>query len=153
MHTAQPQAVRTSKRMRARICLAGALAAAALVVPAPSLLAGTHLFGFHPATTLAADDGARSVETGDFNGDTHADLVIANEAGGVLGQGSVQIRLGTGTGTFSDPVDIYTGGGPRSLAVRDVNADLKLDIAVANTGTGGINYPARQTATALFTFG
>ena len=70
----------------------------------------------------------------------------------MLGQGSVQIRLGNGAGAFTDPVDIYTGGGPRSLAVRDVNADLKLDIAVANTGTGGITMLIGN-GNGTFTFG
>jgi ribosomal protein L35AE/L33A len=67
-----------------------------------------------------------AVTVGDVNGDTKADLLVANNRG-------VGVLLGTGTGTFG-AVELYTAGGvPVSLAMADFNADGKPDLVTANS--------------------
>jgi uncharacterized protein (UPF0548 family) len=67
------------------------------------------------------------VAVGDFNGDGKLDLAVANGDGD-----TVSIRLGNGTGTFTNAPDVVVGGSPTSVAVGGFNGDGKLDLAVAN---------------------
>lgn len=83
------------------------------------------------------------IEIADLNGDGIPDVVIASQNIGSLvqgqstGDGSVEIFLGNGDGTFQQPVSYNSGGGdPSSLAIADVNGDGKLDIVVGNQGNG-----------------
>src|SRR5437764_456933 len=85
------------------------------------------LLSFIAAPTYVLS-GASSVAVGDFNGDGHLDLAVANHISNV-----VSILLGKGDGTFQ-----YAGGyvrdRPSSVAVGDFNGDGHLDLAVANSG-------------------
>ncbi len=84
----------------------------------------------------------RSVAVGNFNGDSYADLVVAN--GGANGGGdSLSVLLGRGTGDF-DPAStptVTTGGiRPSSVAVGDFDGDGKADdLAVTNEGSGNVS--------------
>jgi hypothetical protein len=77
------------------------------------------------ASTVAI---ASSVVVGDFNGDGHSDLAVANNNSG---GGTVSILLGNGDGTFRPRVDYATGGGCISVAVGDFDGDGRSDLAVA----------------------
>ena len=79
---------------------------------------------FNPGT------GARSIATGDFNGDGHLDLVVANSSSNNSNK-IASIILGNGDGTFQPPVAYTVGRGPYSVAVADFNGDGALDVAVA----------------------
>jgi hypothetical protein len=73
---------------------------------------------------------------GDFNGDGRLDVAVANTTG------RVTILAGDGAGGLS-PLPptapaITAGTGPASLAVADLDRDGKLDIAVANAGSGDL---------------
>jgi FG-GAP-like repeat/FG-GAP repeat len=72
-----------------------------------------------------------SVAVGEFNGDGHQDLAVANSGVGSDPQ-TVSIVLGTGMGTFSTAPEVGVGGEPRSIAVGDFNGDGRQDLAVAN---------------------
>ena len=76
-----------------------------------------------------------SVAVGDFNNDTHIDIVLANS-----GSDSVGILFGYGNSTFTKQITYSTdtGSAPRMVAVADFNNDHRLDIAVANFGTNNI---------------
>jgi len=99
-----------------------------------SILLGNGDGTFQPAKDIIAGKNPCSIAVGDFNGDGHLDLVVANNginvAGGWL-PGTVSVLLGNGDGTFRTHVDYATGTGPSSIAVGDFNGDNRLDLAVA----------------------
>jgi hypothetical protein len=91
--------------------------------------------------------GAVSIQSGDFNGDGHPDLVVLNNldtftsiVGGRFGTqfpnfnfGTVSELLGNGDGTFQAASSFQTGESPNSLAVGEFNGDGRPDFAVNNS--------------------
>src|ERR1019366_8074504 len=75
--------------------------------------------------TGAGTSGARSIVTGDFNGDGVPDLAVANN-----GSSNVSIFIGSVSGVFSTPTPIPTDASPWTLAVADLNGDGLSDLAV-----------------------
>ena len=90
----------------------------------------------HPLTYFTGYDSFPSaLATGDFNNDTHLDIVVANS-----GTNNIAVLLNYGNGTFTNQ-QIYTttlNSNPSSIAVGDFNNDNRLDIVVAHYGTGNI---------------
>ena len=83
---------------------------------------------------VAVGNNPNGVSVGDFNGDGHADLAVANE-----GTDTVTILLGDGTGHFTPEPAIAVGSHPRLVAVGDFNGDGFADLAVANSGDGTVS--------------
>jgi FG-GAP-like repeat len=85
--------------------------------------------GFQPAYTAV----------GDMNGDGKPDAIVAQCYGPGFGclPGEVGVLLGNEDGTFQTAV-IYNALGdyPNSVAIADLNGDGKLDVVLADTGTG-----------------
>jgi hypothetical protein len=88
------------------------------------------------------------VAVGDFDGDGHADLAVANFA-----SDNVSVLIGNGGGGFAAPANFAVGDGPSSVAVGDFDGDGHADLAVANyfsdnvsvligNGGGGFAAPA-----------
>src|SRR5207237_5072267 len=92
-----------------------------------------------PSPALAGDfavgTSPYSVAMGDFNGDGHLDLAVANG-----GSNDVSVLLGNGDGTFraARNFDAGLGGGPLWVAVGDFNRDGKLDLVVANSSSDSV---------------
>jgi Ca2+-binding RTX toxin-like protein len=89
-------------------------------------------------TLYTADEAPISLDIGDFNGDGHIDLAVANND-----SQDVSVLLGAGDGTFGgphDPTNYVLGGtgcavpppDPTSVVVGFFDADQHLDLAVAD---------------------
>jgi len=92
-----------------------------------SVLLGNGDGTFQTAVTYTTGQSdATSIAVGDFNGDGHPDIVVANDSG-------LSVLLVKGDGTFHSAV-IYSSGGslPSSVAIGDVNGDGHPDLVVAN---------------------
>src|SRR5438876_590519 len=68
-----------------------------------------------------------SVAVGDFDGDGHLDLAVANGD-------NVSVLLGNGDGSFQTARNFPAGSLTVSVAVGDFDGDGHLDLAVANYG-------------------
>ena len=76
----------------------------------------------------------------DVNGDTRADVLVANNAAG-----SVSVLLGDGDGSFTAAAAVPVGSNPRGVATGDFDADGDVDIAVSNeTAAWSICRPRRR---------
>ncbi|NJS10584.1 MAG: DUF4347 domain-containing protein [Microcoleus sp. CSU_2_2] len=116
--------------------------AAPLALRSEIIAAYSHVFSsFSTAANFSAGFATTAtpvkIDTGDFNGDGLPDLAVAN-----LGSRDISILLGTGTGSFNTATNLSNPGNenPFAIAIRDLNGDGKLDLAVANPiseGNGG----------------
>src|SRR5260370_5650785 len=77
-----------------------------------------------------------SIVSGDFNGDGVPDLAVA--AGGTYPgfDGNISVLLGNGDGGFQETLIFGAGNRPSSIAVGDFDGDGRLDLVVANAGSG-----------------
>ena len=78
----------------------------AALLPAPPAWASTPVT-FTGPTNFDVGNNPNSVAVGDFNGDGHRDLAVANAFAE-----SVSVLLGGAGGSFSDATNIATGGFP-----------------------------------------
>ena len=95
-----------------------------------------------PAIYASGSRSAFSIVIADVNGDTHPDVVVANQCyfswlcGGATFT-AVAVLLGNGDGTLQSPLTYSAGSGSSTygyytLAVADVNGDRKPDVVVAS---------------------
>ncbi|MCA9638840.1 MAG: VCBS repeat-containing protein, partial [Myxococcales bacterium] len=94
---------------------------------------GTGVFPLGAAYTVGAFPIA--VVAGDFNGDAHLDLAVANNVSFGL-----TILIGDGTGAFSGPFHVSGASGLNAtdLVAADLDGDGDLDLALALAGYGGV---------------
>jgi hypothetical protein len=85
---------------------------------------------FLPAVDYVVGDNPEALVSGDFNGDTRPDMVVAN-----TGSSYVTLLLGNADGTFTSGGDFAVGDSPTSVAAGDFNGDSKLDLVTANSGS------------------
>ncbi|HEV3417977.1 MAG TPA: VCBS repeat-containing protein, partial [Pirellulales bacterium] len=87
-----------------------------------------------PAVTLSGNFSS-SVLLGDFNGDGHLDLALANSADvGVR----VRVALGAGDGTFGPAQAVVVGGAPQALVAADFSGTGRLGFATADGTIGAV---------------
>ena len=89
-------------------------------------------YAVSPSIPLPAGGNPAAVATGDFNGDGHTDIAIANR-----GTGEVSVLLGNGGGGFAAPAHYPTGVGssPIAIVAADLTGDGRTDLATANAGS------------------
>lgn len=92
---------------------------------------------FQPALELTAGQLARSVNTGDVNGDAVPDLVVSG-----FNDFSVSVFVNTTaanatTAAFSAPVVLTTTKRPMGVLLEDVTGDNRPDLIVTNQSDGG----------------
>jgi hypothetical protein len=112
-----------------------------------SVLLGTGGGAFGLKTEFPCGGGPLGVAIGDVNGDGRPDLATANNG---FGSGNTaSVLLGSGDGSFGPNVEFQTGTHPQSIAIADLNADGKQDLAVGNFDAGW----AVSTVSVLFGHG
>lgn len=102
-----------------------------------SILLGRGDGTFTSAADVPAAEGARFITVADLNADGKLDLVIVTQT-------LLNIRLGQGDGTFTSAADVtigttYFNSTPFSVAVTDLNADGRPDLAIANFGNSSVS--------------
>ena len=76
---------------------------------------------------IVTGPGARSVTTGDFDGDNDLDLAVANSI-----EGTISVLLKRDDNTFGEPLSINARGDPFSIVAGDWEKDGDIDLATAN---------------------
>ena len=87
-------------------------------------------------TTNTASENYRDVKTGDFNGDTFADLAFLGS------NGNITVTLGNGDGSFKAPSTYSFGvasADAKNISVTDLNGDGKSDITLLSPNSGNIS--------------
>ena len=99
---------------------------------------GDGTFGPHMVRT---DSEPWAVAAADMDGNGTPDLVTANRGSSPSFVGTISVRLGNGDGNFEPGSDYPVGAGnlPTSVAVGDLNADGRPDVAVARGGANGVS--------------
>ena len=102
---------------------------------------GTLGDGTSYTTSTANHDGLQpyAVASGDFNGDGHPDVAVANFA-----SGTVSILFGDGAGGLDPPAVYVAGSEPDSVVVADFNGDGHPDVAVGNRGDDTVDVYLNQ---------
>jgi hypothetical protein len=99
-----------------------------------SVLLGNGDGTYMPSVDYATGRFPSSVAVGDFNGDGHLDIAVANYGTLVAPANTISVLLGNGDGTFQPQVTYTVGNNPTAIAVADVNHDGKLDLVFSNSG-------------------
>ena len=84
--------------------------------------------------------GTFAIETGDFNHDGNADVVVSSAN---VADTTIVVLLGAGDGTFGAPISVPAGAQPGNIVLGDFNVDGHLDIAVNNIGVPDDQHHAR----------
>jgi VCBS repeat-containing protein len=97
------------------------------------LLGSTDAIFTTPAEVAAGLDPV-PVAVGDFDGDTDADLAVADQS-----PGEILVLLGAGNGSFTGLSTLTADSGLSGTAVGDFNRDGDPDLAAANVNSGEVS--------------
>ena len=91
-----------------------------------------------------------SVCFGDIDGDSKADLAIANNANFYNSNSTVSVlrnNSNLGIVSFASKVDLETGANPSAICIGDIDGDGKLDLAVSGNNSQDIVWVFRNKST------
>ena len=96
-----------------------------------------------PEQIYTIGGNSSSPVTGDFDGDGHRDVAVANHGVYVSSQagyleGNVSVLLGHGNGELAPQISLSAGSHPRSVVASDFNGDGMDDLAVSENLTGDV---------------
>jgi len=83
-----------------------------------------------------------SIAISDIDGDGKPDLAIANSNASNQGTNSISVLRNTSSSatiSFASKIDFVTGSSAFNISIGDLDADGKVDIAVANSGSASIS--------------
>jgi hypothetical protein len=97
---------------------------------------GSGGFSSAPGSPVAVGTGPRTLATAELTGDAILDLVVVNSTAG-----SLSVLRGDGAGRFTAAAGspITVGSLPTSVAIADLDRNGRLDLAVANRGSGTLS--------------
>jgi hypothetical protein len=100
-----------------------------------SVFLGNGSGGFTEQPAVPVGTFPNSIATGDLNNDGKLDLAVTNLGSFGALNGSVQVMLGNGDGTFQAPQTVRSNVEADSVVIADFNRDDKLDLAAVVQST------------------
>ena len=104
-----------------------------------SVLLGNGDGTFQSQVTYETGQNPQAIAIADINGDGKPDLIVGNTGSSYYPGDTISILLGNGNGTFQTQQALATGDAPASIVATDVNGDGKIDLVVANDGSGTVS--------------
>lgn len=95
---------------------------------------GNTVPGVPTISNLPTGNGPSAVVTASLRGNGQTDLIVANTT-----DGTIDVYLGNGDGTFVQQPPIKVGTTPVALVAQDFNGDGHVDVAVVNQGDNTIS--------------
>jgi hypothetical protein len=97
---------------------------------------GNATFALATGSPFAVGKFPVAIASADLNGDSHADLVVVNQA-----DNTISVLLGNGDGTFNSAPNspLATGQAPTAVTIADFNGDSLPDIAVTDPQTDSVS--------------
>jgi len=102
---------------------------------------------YAPQATFATGTNPLAVAIGDLNGDGKPDLAVANYKSNTLSVLLSTTATNAISPSYAAQVTVYGGGSPSSVAICDLNADGKPDLAVANRNSNTMTVLLSTNAT------
>src|SRR6185369_4528333 len=97
---------------------------------------GTGHFDGAPIVHRRGREKPRDICTGDFDGDTNADIAVAS-----LGTNDIMILRGDGTGNWKRDERVYpVGNFPRTIFCFDIDGDGKTDVLFGRMNAGDVDF-------------
>ncbi len=97
---------------------------------------GNATFSLAAGSPFAVGKFPVAIASADLNGDSHADIVVVNQA-----DNTISVLLGNGDGTFTPALNspLATGQAPTAVTIADFNGDSLPDIAVTDPETDSVS--------------
>ena len=86
---------------------------------------------FGGVSDLASGFWSRSIACADLDADGHVDIATTSDY-----DATAHVRFGDGSGSWTEPITLFTASSPLDVKIADVDVDGHLDLVVAESGPG-----------------